>query len=135
MTRFVHSLVLLAALLCAAPALAEVDWSAHASDDTVVVVSRDPDGALRERTIWLLVLGGQPYIRTGSSTVWGENVLRDPNVTLKVGAEQAQLRAERVTDAALLERVTAAFRAKYGFGDVLAGIIRGDPIVFRVSPR
>jgi hypothetical protein len=119
----------------AAPVLADVDWKAHAADDTVSVVSRDADGSLRERTIWLLVLDGQPYIRTGSTTVWGANVLRDPNITLKLGAESAALRATRVTDPALLARIQAAFAAKYGFSDTLAGFLRGDPIVFRLTPR
>jgi hypothetical protein len=126
------ALALLTAL--AAPALA-FDWNAHAADETVSVVSHDPDGAARERTIWLLVLDGQPYVRTGTSTTWGENALRDPNLTLKVGGEALALRAERVTDAALLERITAAFREKYGFSDVLVSPLRGSPIVFRLTPR
>jgi hypothetical protein len=116
-------------------ALADVDWGAHTGDDTVVVTTHDEDGSVRARTIWLLVLDGQPYIRTGSATSWGENVLRDPDLTLTVGDEVVALRAERVSDPALLERITAAFREKYGFGDRLAALVRGDPIVFRVSPR
>jgi hypothetical protein len=121
--------------LSPAAALADIDWNAHEEDDTVAVVSHDSDGAPRERTIWLLVLDGQPYIRTGSTTTWGENVLRDPNISLRVGSQEIALRAERVTDAALLARITDAFRAKYGFGDTLASLLRGDPIVFRVTPR
>jgi hypothetical protein len=124
----------LAALLCAQATRADVDWHAHARDDTVVVVTHDADGAVRERTIWLLVLDGQPYIRTGSATTWGENALRDPNVALKLDGERIALRAERVTDAALLERIATAFHAKYGLGDTLSGLIRGDPIVFLLKP-
>lgn len=133
LARFALSLLLASAVPLAARA--DVDWKAHAGDDTVEVISHDADGALRQRTVWLLVLDGQPYIRTGSSTTWGENVLRDPDIALKVGSQQVALRATRVADAKLLERITAAFREKYGFGDVLATIIRGDPIVFRVAPR
>lgn len=117
------------------PAAAEVDWSAHASDETIVVVTRDEDGAMRERVIWLLVLDGRPYIRTGGGTTWGENVLRDPNISLKLGGEEVAVRAERVADAGLLGRISAAFREKYGFGDTLAALIRGEPIVFHVTPR
>jgi hypothetical protein len=121
--------------LAGARASADVDWGAHAADDTVIVASRDADGALRERTIWLLVLDGQPYIRTGSATTWGENVLRDPNVTLKLGSASVALRAARVTDSSLLERIQAAFAEKYGFSDTLSSLLRGDPIVFRLTPR
>lgn len=133
-----HRLALsLALLLGALPraASADFDWRAHARDETVVVVSNDADGAPRERTIWLLVLDGRPYIRTGSTTTWGENVLRDPNISLRIGGEALALRAERVRDVALLERIRAAFREKYGFGDTLATLVRGQPIVFRVTPR
>jgi hypothetical protein len=132
-----HRLVspFLALFLAAAPAYAAFDWAAHTAEQTVAVISQDADGAPRETTIWLLVLDGQPYIRTGSTTAWGENVLRDPNISLKVGSETLALRAERVDDAALLARVTEAFAAKYGFSDTLASLIRGEPIVFRVMPR
>jgi hypothetical protein len=133
MTRLIS--LLLALLLAVAPAYAAFDWAAHTAEQTVAVISQDADGAARETTIWLLVLDGQPYIRTGSTTTWGENVLRDPNISLRVGSETLALRAERVADAALLARITEAFRAKYGFSDTLATLIRGEPIVFRVKPR
>lgn len=127
-------LLALALALAAAPALAELDWNAHRDVQTVVIVSADEDGAPRETTIWLCVLDGQGYVRGGSGR-WVANTARSGDVTLRVGESALAVRATRVADAGEIERVTAAFREKYGFGDVLAGVIRGAPTIFRLAPR
>ena len=53
------------------------DWSAVADVDTVSVTTTNPDGSLRYTTVWLVVVDGRGYLRTGNTT-WGENVDRDP---------------------------------------------------------
>ena len=128
--------IAIALLLALAPlaALADLDWNAHKDADTVVVLNADADGALRETTIWLCVTGGQGYVRGGSGQ-WVANTLRNGDVKLRVGETELALRATKLTDAAEIERVTAAFREKYGFGDVLATVIRGEPTLFRLAPR
>lgn len=120
--------------LAAAPALAELDWTAHTGADTVVIVNADEDGAQRDTTIWLCVLDGQGYVRGGSGQ-WVANTLRNGDVRLRVGEQELSLRATKLTDAAEIERVTAAFREKYGFSDTLATLIRGEPTIFRLTPR
>ncbi|MBM4384776.1 MAG: DUF2255 family protein [Deltaproteobacteria bacterium] len=123
--------VLLTFAAASAPAL---DWSAHASADTVVIATTDEGGAARDTTIWLCVSNGQGYVRGGGGQ-WVANALRDGAVTLRVGDAHLALTATRVTDAAEIERVTADFRAKYGFSDTLATLIRGEPTIFRLTPR
>lgn len=121
--------------LAAASAFAEgPDWNAHKDVGTVVIVSADEDGAARDTTIWLCVVDGQGYVRGGSGQ-WVANSRRDGDVTLRVGERELALRAEKLTDAALIERVTAAYREKYGFNDVLATWVRGEPTIFRLTPR
>jgi hypothetical protein len=114
--------------------LADVDWNAHKAADTVVIVNADEDGAPRETTIWLCVLDGQGYVRGGSGR-WVANTLRSGDVKLRVDGSELALRATQLTDASEIERVTAAFREKYGFSDVLATVIRGEPTIFRLAPR
>jgi hypothetical protein len=121
-------------LLASSPALADVDWNAHRDVETVVIVTLDEDGAARETTIWLCVAGGQGYVRGGSGR-WVANTARSGDVTLRVGESALAVRATKVTDAGEVERVTAAYREKYGFSDVLAGWIRGEPTLFRLAPR
>ncbi len=134
MTR-VLSLVL-ALLLGFAPfaALADVDWNAHKDAETVVIVTADEAGAAHDTTIWLCVSNGQGYVRGGGGQ-WVADTLRDGNVKLRVGGTELALSATKLTDGAEIERVTAACHEKYGFGDTLAGIIRGKPTIFRLTPR
>lgn len=125
-----------ALLLAAAPALAaDPDWNALADVQTLEVVTKNEDGTPRETTIWLVVLDGQGYIRTGN-TRWGDNVVRSPEVTLRNGATELPLRVEFVEDEALRERVAQAFRDKYGFSDSFISIFRfGRPKIMRLLPR
>jgi hypothetical protein len=126
----------LASLLGLAPfaALADVDWTAHKDVETVVIVTANDAGAQRDTTIWLCVSNGQGYVRGGSGE-WVANTLRNGEVKLRVGEHELVLRATKLTDAAEIERVTVAFHEKYGFGDTLAGIVRGKPTIFRLTPR
>ena len=134
MTRLPSFALALLLSLASTGALADVDWNAHKDADTVVIVNADEDGAQRETTIWLCVTGGQGYVRGGSGQ-WVANTLRNGDVKLRVGEQELVLRATKLTDAAEIERVTAAFREKYGFSDTLATLIRGAPTIFRLTPR
>ncbi len=111
-----------------------IDWDAEAEAQTVVILHADPDGRKRETTIWLCVSQGQGYVRGGGGR-WVGNTLRDGAVALRVGERMIPARAVKVEDPAELERVTADFRSKYGFGDVLATLDRGTPTIFRLEPR
>jgi hypothetical protein len=119
-----------------APAAARaIDWAAADAERVVEIVTRDEDGAPRETKIWLVVVDGEGYIRTGGTRWWG-NVERDPDVLLRVAGAEHPLRAALVTDEALLARVVASFRTKYGFSDRMAGLVRfGDTHVMRLERR
>lgn len=125
------------AVLLAAGASAVVpgiDWSVHADARTVVVLHADEGGKRRETTIWLCVSEGRGYVRGGGGR-WVGNTRRDGDVALRIGDVELAVRATPVTEAAELERVTSAFRAKYGFGDVMATLVRGRPTIFRLEAR
>lgn len=119
-----------------APGPAEApDWDAVADVGVVNVVTRDEDGDPRDTRVWLVVVDGAGYIRTGSTT-WGGNVARDPELVLRVEEREYPLRAEFVRDEALRERIGSAFREKYGFQDTLVGIFRqGDPKIMHLVAR
>jgi hypothetical protein len=132
MTR-IASLIAALLVLTSSPALG-LDWNAHKDADTVVIVTTDEDGAARDTTIWLCVSNGQGYVRGGGGH-WVTNAQRAGAVTLRIGASELALTATRVTDAAEIARVAAGLRAKYGFSDTLATLIRGEPTIFRLTPR
>lgn len=116
-------LIFLALLLLAAP-VAAVDWTEHANEDTVVVVTQDEDGSTRETTVWLLVLEGEAYLRTGDSS-WGRNLDRGSPLSLRVANESYAVGFSPVEDEALFERICQGFRDKYGFSDWLVDLVPG----------
>ncbi len=119
--------------LLVAPALAEPDWQDHADVEVVDVLTTDEDGAPREHPIWLVVVDGAAFLRTGGST-WGQNISRTGELTLRIGDAELALAAEAVEDDALRERVNEAFAVKYGFQDRIVSWFRGDrPKIFRLS--
>jgi hypothetical protein len=127
---------LLLALSLALPAAAAApDWNAVAGVETVEVVTTDEDGSPRETTVWLAVVDGAGYVRTGS-TSWGDNLVRNPELVLRIGAEEYPLRVEFVEDDGLRASVSETFREKYGFSDSAISWIRGDrPKIMRLVPR
>jgi len=123
-------------LLVAGPALADApDWSSLREVGTVEVLTADEDGETRETTVWLVVVDGDGYVRTGSTT-WGDNVVRRPELTLRVGEVTHPMRVEFVEDDASRQRISDAFREKYGLADRLLSWIRGArPKIMHLHPR
>ena len=133
MTSLIRGVVLAFALAVASSTeSATPDWSKWADLQTVQVISTDEGGRARTTTVWIVVVDGQAYLRTGRTT-WGGNVEREGKLKLKGKPGEYQFRAERITDPSLDEKVMAAFRAKYGFQDVISGVIRlGQHRIFRL---
>ncbi len=113
----------------------DIDWNRYAEVGVVHVVSSDEDGSSRVTKVWLAVVDGQGYIRTGN-TRWGANVVRNPDIELRIGDEVLPLRVHFVEDAALRERVVATFREKHGWRDAVISPIRGsNPKIMRLHGR
>jgi hypothetical protein len=136
MSHWIRVVLVIVAVVASATAAAAFDWNAFADEDVVVVLTKDEDGSARETKVWLAVLDGQAYIRTGGST-WGGNITREPQIVLRIGGGDgySDIRAsvDFVKDPALRERVEEAFRKKYGAQDALVGLFRGsDPKIMRL---
>lgn len=123
-------------LLAAASAPgAAPEWASLAERETVEVATTDEDGDARETTVWLVVVDGVGYVRTGNTT-WGENVARTGELVLRADGASYALRAEFVEDEAERQRIVDAFHAKYGFFDRMVSWMRGArPKIMRLSPR
>jgi hypothetical protein len=129
---FPLALALLAAPLARAAA---PDWESLREVDNVLVVTRDEDGDERETTVWLAVVDGSGYVRTGS-TRWGDNLVRSPELVLRAGEASWALRVEFVEDDAERQRIADAFREKYGFFDRMVSWVRGArPKIMRLVPK
>jgi len=112
-----------------------VSWEEIGGVDTVTITTLNEDETPRETTIWLIVLDSYPYIRTGN-THWGANAERNPDVKLRVGDKDYLLRAVPVRDPLLTSRLQKAFRDKYGWSDVVVGLLPGAGTkLFRLDLR
>ena len=132
--RFGSALAGLVLLLALAAAAAEPpDWSAVADVDTVSVATENPDGTLRYTTVWLVVVAGRGYLRTGNTT-WGANVDRDSAIKVVIAEKEYAFRADSVEAEDERARVMAAFNEKYGWSDTLIGWFRGArPKILRLA--
>jgi putative heme iron utilization protein len=111
-----------------------IDWAAQAEAQTVIAVTTDEDGEIRETKAWLVVVDAEGYIRTGN-TRWGRNLERDPRLLLRVGEDEFSLRVVFVTDESEREKIEAAFREKYGFWDRIISPFRGgSPKMMQLVP-
>ena len=134
------ALATLAAFALAAPGHASPppDWSHVADVDTIQIQLTDAEGAKVDRTIWLVVHGGQGYIRAGGGSGWDANVDAVPDVTVRIGEVSYELRAMRIPEGPLYEAVMTSMRKKYGMQDVLLSPIRffgGAPRILRLDAR
>jgi hypothetical protein len=129
------SLIVLPSLL---PGLAHgADWTAAETEEEIVAVTQDKDGSVRETTIWIAALDGDAFVRT-SGTAWGRNMERDAELVLRIADADHPVRAERILDATLIDRVQASFREKYGAADRAARFVRfvmGGSRIYRVRGR
>jgi len=120
-------------LVLAAAAAEPPDWSAVADVDTVSVATANPDGSLRYTTVWLVVVDGRGYLRTGNTT-WGANVDRDSAIKVVIAEKEYAFRADPVEAEDERARVMAAFNEKYGWSDTLIGWFRGArPKILRLA--
>jgi hypothetical protein len=111
------------------------DWGALRDLDTVVVVTSDEDGSARETTVWLAVVDGSGYVRTGG-TRWGDNAVRSRELVLRAAEASYPVRIEFVEDEALRQRVADAFREKYGWTDRMLSWMRGaHPRIMHLLPK
>jgi hypothetical protein len=78
-----------------------------------------PSGAPHVRPVFGVWSGGAVYSTTAPSKQKGRNLAADPRCALSLHTDKLDLvvesRAARVGDAATLELVAAAYRAKYGW--------------------
>lgn len=78
---------------------------------------RDGGGRWSGRTVWVVVVDGEAYVRSafGRRSAWYRRVLRRADTAVEVAAGvRLGVVLRPVDKPALVERVSAAYRAKYG---------------------
>jgi hypothetical protein len=82
----------------------------------IVMRVRRADGRWSARPVWVVVLGGEAYVRSafGRRSAWYRRVLRHADTEVEVAGARLSVTLQPVDDPALVRRVSAAYRAKYG---------------------
>ncbi|MEU2158828.1 DUF2255 family protein [Streptomyces sp. NPDC019396] len=86
-------------------------------DSTEIVVRvRHADGRWSARTVWVVVLDGEAYVRSafGLRSAWYRRVLRHADTEVEVAGARLSVTLQPVDDPELVQRVSGAYRAKYG---------------------
>lgn len=109
------------------------DWTAADATEIVQLETR-PDSPYSVN-IWGVGIGPSYYVAAGSGeTSWTRNIAENPDVRLRVGETVYELRAVKVTDAAELDRIRAAYGRKYEMTDDQREQ-SASATVFRLVPR
>ncbi|MFE9635814.1 DUF2255 family protein [Streptomyces sp. NPDC006463] len=96
--------------------------NAYTDRAEIVLWVRHADGRWSARTVWVVVLGGlnglngQAYVRSafGRRSAWYRRVLRDADTEVEVAGVRTSVTLRPVDDLELVQRVSGAYRAKYG---------------------
>jgi hypothetical protein len=125
---------LVLALLWAAPAAAQSEWSPFAEASVVHIVTQDEDGAERDTNVWFVVVNDSGFVRTNDSR-WLANIRRGSKVVLRLDETSRPVTSEEVSDPAVTAAVEEAFKAKYGFVQRVMSVFRmREPTVLRLTP-
>jgi hypothetical protein len=97
--------------------------------------TRTPDKPV---TIWVVVIGDEVFIRSFQAAKgrWYQSVAADGLATLDIDGQQIPVRATPA-DAAAIDRVSAAFLAKYQPSPYAKEMVRPEtlPTTLRLEPR
>jgi hypothetical protein len=109
------------------------------SADEVEIETRRGTGEARRTIIWIVADGGRIYVRSvrGPGGKWYRRLRATPEGVLHVAGTRTPFRAVPVSDAAEIERVSAALRRKYaGHGSSLTNMLRPEtlPTTLRLEP-
>lgn len=84
--------------------------------DEVEIETRSATGEVHRTIIWIVVVGGEPYVRSvrGVAGRWYKEILREPTAGLIVDATRHAVRWQTAAGDRSIEAVSDALRAKYG---------------------
>ncbi|MEU6706122.1 DUF2255 family protein [Streptomyces wuyuanensis] len=82
----------------------------------IVLWVRHADGRWSARTVWVVVLDGEAYVRSafGRRSAWYRRARRGAEVEVEVAGVRLSARLRPVENPALVLRVSDAYRVKYG---------------------
>ncbi|WP_303331538.1 DUF2255 family protein [Streptomyces sp. NA02950] len=82
----------------------------------IVLWVRHANGRWSARTVWVVVLDGEAYVRSafGRRSAWNRRALRHADTEVEVAGVRLSVILQPVDDPEFVQRVSGAYRAKYG---------------------
>jgi deazaflavin-dependent oxidoreductase (nitroreductase family) len=86
--------------------------------------------------VWFVLEDDKLYLLPvrGSDTQWYKNVLKNPSIRIDAEGEEAELRAQPITESNMVKSVIEKFREKYRAGDLKRYYSKLDVAVMAVLP-
>ena len=115
-------------------------WKIAESDEVEIDTRRDEKAPAHGTTIWIVPTEDGVYIRSykGKRGRWYQEALADPLVTIRLGRRKVRARVELEESDAVLRKVNAAYREKYGdrWPDETREMLRRSvlPTTLRLNP-
>jgi hypothetical protein len=117
-----RSLAVLAVLVLAAVL---VTWAALEWDGVAVLLTRAPDGALRETRVWSVEGDGALWLEAATpERPWYRDVLVEPTLSLAREGRPAGFRAVPAPGEAAHRRVRGWLRERYGWRDAWVALLQ-----------
>jgi hypothetical protein len=105
----------------------------------VDIETRNAEGKVHRTTIWLVVDGGDVYIRSmrGSEGRWYQELTAGPDAILHVEGETVPVRAVPAPDVESIGRANAGYERKYADSPYLGTLTREEigGATVRLEPR
>ena len=114
------------------------DLQRLAAEEEVEIETQAPGGPVHRTVIWVVVDGDETFIRSyrGATARWYREALANPAVGLHVAGERLSATAIAATDPDSIERVSAAYWAKYPKDPGTKGMVAADVLdtTLRLEP-
>jgi hypothetical protein len=114
------------------------DLQRLAAAEEIEIETQAPDGPVHRTIIWVLVEGGDVFLRSvrGDRGRWFREATANPAIAVHVGERRLAATAIPATDPDSIERIDAALTGKYkgidGYDDMLEPAVRSAN--FRLEP-
>lgn len=97
-----------------------------AADEIEIEAKAGSAGTAVRTPIWVVVAGGKVYVRAvrGAKGKWYRSVTSDANPAVVLEGARVPVRPVAVREGAEIDRVTEAYRKKYGDSQWLGGVLK-----------
>lgn len=98
-----------------------------ASAEEIEIQAKASPGRGSIRTpVWVVVVGSDVYVRAvrGIKGKWYRSIMADGDPAVSLEGKRVRVRPFAVVDRAEIDRVTEAYRAKYGDSQWLGGVLK-----------